>query len=55
MTRLKCIGIVIKSDPKGSYKPSRTIDLMVDGEPRTASFQLRETQSTLTWEVNPAV
>jgi len=46
---------VIKSDPRGSYKPSRLIDLIVDGEPKTAVFQLRETQTTLTWEVKPAV
>ena len=46
---------MIKSDPRGSYKPSRLIDLIVDGEPRTAAFQLRETQTTLTWEVKPAV
>lgn len=52
---LKLTGIVIKSDPHGSYKPSRVMDLIVDGEPRTASFQLRETQSTLAWEVMPAV
>src|SRR6266702_4386573 len=49
------IGIVIKSDPRGSYRPSRVMDLIVDGEPRTASFQLRETQSILQWEVKPAV
>jgi len=46
---------VIKSDPRGSYKPSRLIDLNVDGEPKTAVFQLRETQTTLAWEVKPAV
>ena len=49
------IGIVIKSDPRGFYKPSRVIDLIVDGEPRNAAFRLRETQTTLTWEVKPAV
>jgi len=49
------IGIVIESDPRGSYKPSRVIDLIVDGEPRIAAFQVREIQSTLTWEVKPAV
>ena len=46
---------MIKSDPRGSYKPSRLIDLIVDGDPKTAAFQLRETQTTLTWEVKPAV
>ena len=49
------IGIVIKSDPRGSYKLSHLIDLVVDGEPKTTAFQLRETQTTLTWEVRPAV
>jgi hypothetical protein len=48
------IGIVIKSDPRGLYKPSRLVDLIVDGEPRNTAFQLRETQTTLTWEVKPA-
>ena len=51
---MEWIGIVIKSDPRGFYKPSRLIDLIVDGEPRNAAFQLRETQTTLTWEVKPA-
>ena len=54
-TPQKYIGIIIKSDPKGSYRPSRTIELIVDGEPRTVSFQLRETPTTLSWEVKPAV
>lgn len=52
---LKLTGIVIKSDPRGSYKPSRLMDLIVDGEPRSASFQLRETQLMLQWEIKPAV
>ncbi|KAI9435551.1 WD40-repeat-containing domain protein [Lactarius indigo] len=51
---LKLTGIVINSDPRGSYRPSRMMDLIVDGEPRTASFQLRE-PSMLQWEVKPAV
>jgi hypothetical protein len=49
------IGIVIKSDPLSSYRPSRVLDLIVDGEPRAASFQLREAQSMLQWEIKPAV
>ncbi|KAH9003887.1 hypothetical protein EDB86DRAFT_2288753 [Lactarius hatsudake] len=52
---LMLTGIVIKSDPRGSFKPSRVIILLVNDEPRPASFQLRETQSTLAWAVNPAV
>jgi len=52
---LKLTGIVIKSDPLGSYRPSRVLDLIVDGEPRAASFQLREAQSMLQWEIKPAV
>ena len=52
---INTIGIVIKSDPLGSYRPSRVLDLIVDGEPRAALFQLREAQSTLQWEIKPAV
>ncbi|KAI9459860.1 hypothetical protein BJY52DRAFT_1364640 [Lactarius psammicola] len=50
-------GIVIKSDPgpRGSFKASWGMHLVVDGEHRTASFQSRETPSTFAWEVKPAV
>ncbi|KAI0278900.1 hypothetical protein BC826DRAFT_632230 [Russula brevipes] len=48
-------GIVIKSDPHGPYKLSPVMELFVDGEPRTATFRLREAQSTLSWKVKPAI
>ncbi|KAI0263300.1 hypothetical protein BC834DRAFT_938963, partial [Gloeopeniophorella convolvens] len=31
------------------------MELLVDGDPRTTTFRLREGQSTLSWEVKPAV
>ena len=55
MTYAEWIGIVIKADPHGTYKPSRQIDLSVDDKHRDTTFQQRESQSTLTWEVKPPV
>ncbi|KAI0263244.1 WD40-repeat-containing domain protein [Gloeopeniophorella convolvens] len=51
--QLKLTGIVIKPDPRSSYKPSRVIILLVDGAERTAIFRSRVSQSTLMWDVTP--
>ncbi|KAI0056826.1 hypothetical protein BV25DRAFT_1536621 [Artomyces pyxidatus] len=39
----------------GWYKPSRTLELIVDGQPRTAVFQRRKSDLSLQWTVTPSV